>query len=63
MQIKYKNQNRMIFLIVLSIIVLVSIVVFSNYIFAQEMKDLHEETLYEIVNHTSSNQTSHIIRY
>jgi YVTN family beta-propeller protein len=52
--------QRLIFLVILNIFVLVSIVVLSNLTRAQENQELHQKTLYEIANHTSSKQNAQI---
>jgi DNA-binding beta-propeller fold protein YncE len=60
MQNDGKIQRRLIFLIILNITVLVSVIVLSNLTYAQENQELHQKTLYEITNHTSSTQGAHI---
>ncbi len=57
MQIKEGKQIIIIFSIVFDMIILLLLIVSANHIFAQETKELHQETLYEIANHTSSNRT------
>ena len=59
MQYDIKTQ-RLIFLITLNIIVLVSVVVSSHFIYAQKTQTLHQKTLYDIIKHISSNHNSHI---
>jgi YVTN family beta-propeller protein len=60
MQNDGKIQRRLIFVIIINIILLVSVVVLSNLTYAQLDQELHQKTLDEITNHTSSNQNPHI---
>src|SRR4051812_36378447 len=54
------NTLKLIFLIVLNIIVLVSVVVLSSLVHAQENQELHQKTLYEITKQTFSKPYPHI---